>query len=161
MGRERKHFEGEFTPPAMGKAVAPINIAGTGRCSIGRDDLQVQGEMVRSLGPAALLVLGAYVCFAYWLGIEFDLGGWGEIAFGIGLFVLLTLGVSASKRRTRGKSVTLNIPWSSIKHIIEDNDNPGVVVIRVRKFKPSGEIFFTPAWGVASFLAAVEDKPGG
>jgi hypothetical protein len=147
-------FRGTFEPPGMGIADAPVKIAGPGRCTVSEDGFEVTAFAPASKAPAALVfVLAMIVAVALVMTFaDSDFRRWGKIAgFGVLPFALPLIRGSGKYREDR--PVTIVVPRDKAEVLPEKNH--GLVLIRIRKMKPSGMIHFRPEAGVATFMSAV------
>ena len=152
------HFEGKFEPPALGKTVAPIEIAGPGSCAVSEEGLKVSGHESKSQSAIYWLLFGGFVIAVYAIKIEFEPPSWAFYAIlGVGIALLLGTGARIGQKRKLGKAIRLTIPWESVSKFDADGESPETVVVTIRKFKPKGALFFTPASGAESFLQALRE----
>ncbi len=152
------HFEGKFEPPALGKTVTPIEIAGAGSCSVSEEGLKVSGHESKSQSAIYWLLFGGFVIAVYAIKVVMDPPDWALYAIlGVGVALVLGAGVKVGQQRKLGNKVELDVPWSSIRSFDADGESPDTVVVVVRKFKPKGALFFTPASGAESFLEALRE----
>ncbi len=150
------HFAGKFEPPALGKTVAPIEIAGAGSCIVSEDGLEVSGHESKSQSAIYWLLFGGFVIAVYAIKIEFEPPSWAFYTIlGVGIALLLGTGARIGQKRKLGKTVSLTIPWDSVSKFAADGESSDTVVITIRKFKPKGALFFTPAAGAEPFLQAL------
>jgi hypothetical protein len=151
-------FLGQFKPPAVGKRVTPIEIAGPGSCTVTDEALQVDGFRSRSRARYVWLGFAALVIVTYFLRIRFDLPDAVFYAvLGSGVLLLFTLATRGKRRIAEGEGVSLSIPWSSVKRVSVDDDEPETVVIVLRKFERRGALYFAPHDGVDALLEALDE----
>ncbi|HMR80029.1 MAG TPA: hypothetical protein PKD61_33205 [Polyangiaceae bacterium] len=151
-------FHGKFEPPAIGKLRPPIEIAGDGTCGVSEDGVKVTGTQSAATGWIYWLLFGVFLVSVFFIKIQFDPPDWAYYAIlGAGISVVIGGGTALGKKRKLGKLVTLEIPWRSIAKFEADAEHPNTVVLTVKKFKPKGDLFFTPDKGAAEFLSALTE----
>lgn len=160
--------EGQFAPPTMARSDAPIRIVGPGSVALDGDVLRVRGlkEKPMVLLTAALYLTVLLAAFGAIAGFVCMRDGEqdnvlradyetthraGNRAVGYVVFaVAAAVGVGGStllrkaKRKASLKAaqtVELAIPLPSVKALTWEGD---VAVFRIKKFKPSGGLYFVP-----------------
>ena len=154
-------FHGKFVPPAIGKVRPPIEIAGDGSCGVSAEGLKVRGTESASMAGIYWLLFAAF--FVSVLGIKMVLRppDWAYYAIlGAGISLVIGAGTAIGKKRKLGRLVCHEIPWTSISKFEVDAENANTVVITVKKFKPSGDLFFEPAKGAPELLAEMRTHKG-
>ena len=160
--------EGQFAPPTMGRSDAPIRIVGPGSVALDGEVLRVHGlkEKRLVLLTAALYLLVVVAFFGTIAGFVCMKEGDNDNVLRadyeqrhrdsnrdvgyVVLFVAAAVGVGGSallrkKKRAAslkaGEAIDLAVPLSSVKALTWEGD---VAVFRIKKFKPSGGLYFVP-----------------
>jgi hypothetical protein len=156
---------GEFRPPVELAAMSAARVAGRGSIELTAKGLRVRGALVDSAPPIAnpawvvLLLLGvallvaAFVPHSEWFLTPF--------------VTVVTLGWMGWRfANSRGRSRTLDVPWTVIEHVVRMPADPEVLgIVLSRPIAGRGtpeQIFFAPAGGVDELVVAfVNEGPDG
>jgi hypothetical protein len=145
-------LHGTFAPPAMGNTSVPIPLVGPGRFALTEAGLSVSGFRRSSMGGGliALAIVGGIFATAF-LVVALEVPKWATYLI-IGVIVTVVLNVIQRGRGRQGSKSApwaFTVPWASVTDVSEDPQMAGAVVVRVKKFSPSGTIHFQPPEGTS------------
>ena len=146
-------FPGTFQPPALGGNEVPVKIAGPGHCTLGKDAIEVSGFQPASRALYGLLFFAALVAAVAAVMVFADGDRfWAKVA-GLAVLPFAVPVLKGSGKYNEKKPMKLVVPWDNAE--VVGDERFGRVLIKVKKVKPSGVIYFHPEGGVAAFMQAV------
>jgi hypothetical protein len=136
-------IQGTFKPPALAATTRPVDVAGPGFMLIQDDGLRVAGHRPRSSARAKVFLLTLTIGLAAAIAMDVTVGvsmKWTVVLAVTGSAVAAMRGSSEHELDT----VEFTVPWRSVAKVTRYAREPSVLMIRLKGFKPSGDIYFDP-----------------